>query len=62
MPNKWTNPLPSREGPATGNRGPDPKSAPMKTASWPKVPGKTQGRDRNSGAKKIKQSMHDEGI
>jgi hypothetical protein len=34
----------------------------MKTANWPKVPGGTQKKDRNRGGKKIKQSMHDEGI
>jgi len=63
MPNKFNNKITGGTGAATGQRASGKSTAmPMKTASWPGVPGKTQPKDRSGGVKKANVHVKSEGL
>lgn len=60
VPENWKK---GGKGRPTGFRGSPRPFGPVKTAAWPGLPGKTQGKSRTSGdTKKLKQSPSEEGI
>lgn len=67
MANKFNNGRPGEDSASRKDRGvgrgPDTAKSRDGTANWPGLPGKTQGRSRDSsGTKKLKQSAKEEGI
>ena len=62
MPNERFSKFPST-GAKTGSRGPRHDSVmPIKTKKWPDIPGKTQPKTRNFGAKHMKQGAASKGV
>ena len=62
MPNKRYAKFPAK-GPSPKSPGPKRDNIdPIKTASWPGLPGGTQTKDRSAGIKKMPISVKQEGI
>lgn len=62
MANRYYKKPNSQKAPATGHEGPKKDVGPVKTASWPGLPGKVQSKDRSAGYYKCKDSAKSEGL